>query len=319
MNAEIAKWTRSCLQCQHHHTMTPLTTFNILDARFDHVHIDPLPILQGYTYLMKCDDRFTYWSEAIPISDSTAKTAAQAFVNGWVPRFSTITTDRGQKFESNLWTQLMHLLGTNRVRTTAFTSSHCQWLSGMFPPPLERSAKVLARPGRRHYHSFSLVSVLQDLKCTVAEIVYGRTLRLLGKFFHTHMHTTQTSDPVNHATHLKTMMQRLQPPSVCKYQQRKSHVHTDLSTCSYAFIRNNSVKKPLQPPYDGPFLIPNRMDKYFTLDIAGRKKVIFLSRLKPVYKDTSLPSTNDNSAIKDSTSTDATSTTHPHLQLLPHP
>ena len=91
------------------------------------------------------------------------------------------------------------------------------------------------------------------------------------------MHTTQTSDPVNYAAHLKNMMQRLQPPSVHKYQQRKSRVHTDLSTCSYIFMRNDSVKKALQPPFDGPFLVLNRMDKHFTLDIAGKKKVVFFN------------------------------------------
>ena len=32
----------------------------------------------------------------------------------------TITTDRGQEFESALWMQLMRLLGTNRIRTTAY-------------------------------------------------------------------------------------------------------------------------------------------------------------------------------------------------------
>ena len=117
-------------QCQwakiHGHTVTPLATFNTPDICFDHIHIDlvgPLPTSQGYTYLLTCVDRFTRWPEAISISDSTADTVAQAFVNGWISRFgvpTTITTDRGQQFESALWTQLMRLLGTNRIRATAY-------------------------------------------------------------------------------------------------------------------------------------------------------------------------------------------------------
>jgi len=63
-------------------------------------------------------------------------------------------------------------------------------------------------------------------------------------------------------------------------------------------MRNDSVKKALQPPFDGPFLVLNRMDKHFTLDIAGKKKVVFFNWLK---MDTSLPSTDDNSFTKDST------------------
>jgi len=91
VNAEIRKWTHSCLQCQcpkvHHHTVTPLATFNTPDASFDHVHIDlvsPLPTSQGCTYLLTCVDRFTHWPEAIPISNSTADTVAQAFVSRWI-------------------------------------------------------------------------------------------------------------------------------------------------------------------------------------------------------------------------------------------
>jgi len=48
---------------------------------------------------------------------------AQAFVTGWISRFgvpSTVTTDRGRQFESNLWEKLMQLLGSKRIRTTAY-------------------------------------------------------------------------------------------------------------------------------------------------------------------------------------------------------
>ena len=91
MNVDISKWARSCLQCKRakirRHTVTPLATFNTPDVRFDPVHIDlvgPLTTSQGYTYLLTCVDRFTRWPEAIPISDNTADTVAQAFVNGWI-------------------------------------------------------------------------------------------------------------------------------------------------------------------------------------------------------------------------------------------
>ena len=85
------------------------------------------------------------------------------------------------------------------------------------------------------------------------------------------------------------MMQKLQPPSIQRHQQKKSHVHNDLRTCLYVFMRNDTVKKPLQPPYDGPFQVLHRNDKHFTLDITGKKKVVSLDRLKPAYMDTPYP------------------------------
>jgi len=130
-----------------------------------------------------------------------------------------------------------------------------------------------------------------------------------------------TLDPVNYVTQLKTTMKKLQPPSVRRHQQRKTHIHKDLHTCPFVFVRNDTVKKPLQPPYDGPFKVLHRTDKHFTVDIAGKKKVISLDRLKTA-DNSSLP-TEDSTSTDTTTSTDDTIlhriTTHYHqLQLHLH-
>ena len=91
INADVRKWARSCLQCQkakvHRHTLTPLGTFATPDVRFNHIHIDlvgPLPPCKGFSYLLTCVDRFTRWSEAIPLPDITAVTVAHAFITHWI-------------------------------------------------------------------------------------------------------------------------------------------------------------------------------------------------------------------------------------------
>ena len=130
INADVRRWACSCIQCQrtkvHRHTVSPLHSFPKPDARFDTVHIHlvgPLPPSQGYTCLLACVDRFTRWPEAIPLTGITAEDVAKAFIQGWVSRFgtpSTIITDRGRQFQSNLWTALTTLLGSKRARTTSY-------------------------------------------------------------------------------------------------------------------------------------------------------------------------------------------------------
>ena len=130
LNTDVRNWTRSCLQCQQvkvqRHTVTPVGTFTTPDARFAHVHVDivgPLPSSQGYRYLLTAVDRFTRWPEVVPLVDITAISTARALVSGWIARFGVpafITTDRGSQFESSLVKELSHILGCERIRTTAY-------------------------------------------------------------------------------------------------------------------------------------------------------------------------------------------------------
>ena len=131
INADVRRWTRSCIQCQkakvQRHSATALSPFRTPDARFDFIHVDlvgPLPTSRGYTYLLTCVDGYTRWPEAIPLTSITAESVAQAFLHSWISRFGVpstiIVTDRGRQFESNLWHHLMVLLGIRRARTTAY-------------------------------------------------------------------------------------------------------------------------------------------------------------------------------------------------------
>ena len=56
-------------------------------------------------------------------SHTTNRHQTAAFLQGWISRFgvpSTVTTDRGAQFENALWNSLMQILGTKRLRTTAY-------------------------------------------------------------------------------------------------------------------------------------------------------------------------------------------------------
>lgn len=109
------------------------------------------------------------------------------------------TTDRGQQFESALWSQLMQLLGTRRFCTTAYHPI-ANDLVQRFHRQLKGALKCLT--DSIHWTKALPMILLgirttlkQDLKCTTAEMVYGTTLRLPGEFF-THSNSNTDLNPL---------------------------------------------------------------------------------------------------------------------------
>ena len=259
-----------------------------------------MPPSRGFTYLLTCIDRFTRWPEAIPLTSITADAVAQAFLTGWISRFgipSTIITDRGRQFESQLWNNLMSLLGSKRSRTTAY---HPQ-TNGMverFHHQLKAALKTQTNPDA-WMDSLPLIllgirtALKQDISSTAAEMVYGTTLRLPGEFFISSP-SISLSDPSDFVSKLRSHFQTVRPISP-RPTQRTSHIPDELSTATHVFIRQDGVRKPLQPPYDGPFPVISRTDKHFTISLKGRNDTVSIDRLKPAHLDTDNTTFNSTS------------------------
>ncbi len=93
-------------------------------------------------------------------------------------------------------------------------------------------------------------------------------------------------DPADFVSRLKSHMLSVRAKAPRSLQKNFS-VHKELSTCTHVFVRCDAVRKPLQPPYDGPFKVIDRKEKYFILDFGGRKNTVAIDRLKPAYLDDS--------------------------------
>ncbi|XP_011631100.1 uncharacterized protein K02A2.6-like [Pogonomyrmex barbatus] len=95
-------------------------------APFERIQMDilgPLPVSSlGNKYLLIVVDCFTKWVEAFPLKNMRATTVAEIFVNQVVSRYGVpleLYIDQGRSFESQLFQELMRILGIRKTRTTA--------------------------------------------------------------------------------------------------------------------------------------------------------------------------------------------------------
>ena len=209
------------------------------------------------------------------MTDATAESCASALLSGWISRFgvqTTITSDRGQQFESALWNSLMNLLGATRLRTTAY-HPQANGLVERFHRHFKTG--LIARLAGSHWADDLPVVLLgiratlkEGLSCTAAEMVYGMTLRLPGDFFTTPVFEDATS----FVSRLRCSMQHQQFITIRWHDSRAVYLPPDLHTATHVYVRHDRHKPPLTRPYNGTFRVLRRSDKHFALDVNGKTK-----------------------------------------------
>lgn len=122
-----------------------------------------------------------------------------------------------------------------------------------------------------------------DTSVSAAELTYGYHLRLPGEFFNAS--TNLPTMDYTYVEKLRDTIQAIKPTTASSHHSNNKHlfVHKDLSTCTHVFIRTDAVKKPLQPPYEGPYQVIDRNNKVFTIKLPQREANISIDRLKPAY------------------------------------
>ncbi|XP_054706126.1 uncharacterized protein LOC129216011 [Uloborus diversus] len=120
----------------------------------------------------------------------------------------------------------------------------------------------------------------EDLASSVAELVYGETLRLPGDF------VMKSKLPLLSPTFLQNLqgiIGSLRPTPASRHGIPSVFIPKDLDSCTHVFLRHDAVRRPLQPQYDGPFPVVKRMVKDFVISVKGSDKTVSIDRLKPAY------------------------------------
>ncbi|GFY61406.1 retrovirus-related Pol polyprotein from transposon opus [Trichonephila inaurata madagascariensis] len=94
----------------------------------------------------------------------------------------------------------------------------------------------------------------------------------LGDFFQ----DTGTNNVSELVQQLKQIMHNLKPVPTSSHGRKTVFVHPELSQCTPVFLRHDAIRKPLQPPYDGPFTVVKRSENS-SLCSDKAKKFVFPS------------------------------------------
>ncbi|XP_014209263.1 uncharacterized protein LOC106639939 [Copidosoma floridanum] len=123
----------------------------------------------------------------------------------------------------------------------------------------------------------------EDIKATLAEMVYGETLRLPHELFVSSPENKSFDDPKSFFSSLREFMSRLRPAPASRHCQPGVFVFKELSDCSHAFLKEGLILKALQPPYTGPYEIVERDQKTVPLRIRGNSIKVSVNRVKPAF------------------------------------
>ncbi|GFW35699.1 retrovirus-related Pol polyprotein from transposon opus [Trichonephila clavipes] len=184
--------------------------------------------------------------EAIPIPEITAEIVGRAFYEKWICRFGVpakIVTDQGRQFEAELFRSIAAICGAKVAHTTSY---HPQCNGKV--ERLHRTLKGAIKAHNNIRWTESLPTVLlglraairPDISYTIAQMVYGTSIKLPGEFFDT---PTINMDPQNFVAKLQQHMAELKPLKSPSNRKQNIFVHKDLKSCSHVFLRIDRVKK----------------------------------------------------------------------------
>uniref|UniRef100_A0ABD2WAS9 RNA-directed DNA polymerase n=1 Tax=Trichogramma kaykai TaxID=54128 RepID=A0ABD2WAS9_9HYME len=100
---------------------------------------------------------------------------------------------------------------------------------------------------------------------------------------------SEDCDRQTFTSEFRSHMQQVRPVLTTLHQETQPFVHKSLQSCTHVFLRAPPIKKPLDPPYVGPFKIHRRASPHFYIIRMTNKrgleelKAVSTLRIKPAH------------------------------------
>ena len=132
INKDVQSFIDDCLICQKIEKAPTRPLVKLGDMPLEpevlrRCHIDlfgPIPpSASGHVYILTMTCSFSKYTLFAALQNKEARTVAEALVNNWVAIFGsplTIVSDQGTEFNSKLSQEVYNLLGSHKIRTTAY-------------------------------------------------------------------------------------------------------------------------------------------------------------------------------------------------------
>jgi hypothetical protein len=78
-------------------------------------------------------------------------------------------------------------------------------------------------------------------------------------------------------------MAHLRPVPATRHANPGTFIHKDFTNCIHVFLRQDSTRRALEPPYSGPYQVLYRKDKTLKLLVLGKLITVSADRVKLAY------------------------------------
>ena len=273
LRKDVSAFVKSCHPCQlakQSRTVSPgIGQFDVPDKRFSFIHLDivgPLPVSEGYKFLLTIYDRCSRWTEAYPLARDSSEEVCRAFME-WTSRFGlcqVAMSDNGNAFVANLFQDVLKSFGVevrfspvyHPATNGAIERKHQDIKNALKAALVEmgnvhRDQWIKALPwvilGRR-------VSYQPSLDASAAQMVLNMSPVLPGQL------VGHPGPPLN-TTQLRALLDRLyrmadRPPVQTSGKKFQNDI-TSTESATHVYVK---VDKPasLCPKFEGPYEIVAR-------------------------------------------------------------